>query len=238
MITKEKITHVIFDYDGIIQDSEMAYSIANAEVLKLYGREFNNILKAGMMGKRRDEAVEWIIHQTGLSDTLTPEKYNEVYEVKLEELLAAAPILPGIEKIIDYFEKMNIPLAICTGSDTHEFSLKTKNVGHLLKSFPIIVLAGDDPEVKFGKPAPDPYLITMKRFKNPPKQPSNVLVFEDSINGVRSALASGCTTCYIPQECFKPHDWEKRIVDIKPLVSEILGSMEEFDPTRYGLPSF
>lgn len=67
---------------------------------------------------------------------------------------------------------------------------------------PIIVTASD-PEVKHGKPAPDPYLVTMKRFMETPKNPKNVLVFEDSINGVYSALAAGCSTIMVPQEEFK-----------------------------------
>lgn len=72
----------------------------------------------------------------------------------------------------------------------------------MLEKIPIIVTASD-PEVKKGKPAPDPYLVTLKRFSQPPKSFKNVLIFEDSVNGVYSALAAGCTTIMVPQEEFK-----------------------------------
>lgn len=233
---KKEISHVIFDYDGVMQDTETVYSVANDIALKKYGRSFNNILKAGMMGRKKSEAVQWVLQQTGLADTVTTKQYDEVYEQTLDELLPNSPILPGVEKLLNYFVKIKIPLAICTGSNTHEYEQKTKKLKEFLKPIPLVVLAGDDPEIKNGKPAPDPYLVTMSRFPNPPKNPENVLVFEDSLNGVRSSLAAGCTTIFIPQQCFKTHDWEERISDVKPRVAEYLNSLEEFDPKKYSFP--
>ena len=237
MLSKD-ITHVIFDYDGVLQDTEAAYSVANDMTLKKFNRSFNNVLKTGMMGRKRNEAVEWILQQTGLTDEVTIEQYDETYEKILDEILPKAQILPGSYKLVDYFKKLNMPLAICTGSDQHEFEQKTRHLKEFVSKFQFIVLAGDDPEVKLGKPAPDPYLVAMKRFPTPPASPANVLVFEDSINGVRSALAAGCKTVFIPQEAFKTHDWEERIMDIKTQVAETLKSLEEFEPTKYGLPAF
>lgn len=234
----KKITHVIFDYDGVLQDTETIYSIANDVTLKKFDRSFNNVLKTGMMGRRRDDAVQWILQQTGLADTITIEQYDELYEKTLDDLLPKAPTLPGAHKLVDYFTKINVPLAVCTGSDNHEFEQKSRDLKDFISKFQFIVLAGDDPEVKHGKPAPDPYFVTMERFATPPESPANVLVFEDSINGVRSALAAGCKTIFIPQEAFKTHDWEERIMDIKTQVAETLKSLEEFEPTKYGLPAF
>uniref|UniRef100_A0A914YCP7 Uncharacterized protein n=1 Tax=Panagrolaimus superbus TaxID=310955 RepID=A0A914YCP7_9BILA len=238
MSSRHEITHVIFDYDGVIIDSEKTYSLANDTTLKTFGRSFNNTLKNGMMGRKKAEAVHWILQQTGIAEHVTVEQYDEIYDKQLNALLPNAPILPGAVKLIEYFRQHNFPLAICTGSNTEEFELKSRNTQTLLKNFDFFVLSGDDIEVKSGKPAPDAYLVTMKRFQNPPKMAANVLVFEDSINGVRSALAAGCQTVFIPQEEFKTHDWEERIADIKPLVAETLGSLEEFKPQKYGLPPF
>lgn len=138
------------------------------------------------------------------------EEYLRHYEEILEEVIPQSPELPGASKLINHFHATNTPLAICTGSDALEFKQKTRRFGHWLEKIPIQVLAGSDPDVKFGKtrtarqwvmdlfrlgkPAPDPYLVTLKRFPKPPASPENVLVFEDSINGVRSALAAGMTT--------------------------------------------
>ena len=54
-------------------------------------------------------------------------------------------------------------------------------------------------EVKHGKPHPEPYHVTMRRFSQPPASAENVLVFEDSINGAMSAALAGCTVIYTLQ---------------------------------------
>lgn len=100
------------------------------------------------------------------------------------------------------------------------------------------MLAGDDSEVKHGKPAPDPYIVTMKRMNPPPVDPKSVLVFEDSVNGVLSGIAAKNSVIWVPQEQFKPKNWKEIRAEIEPHVAEILPSIEKFDPTKYGLPPY
>uniref|UniRef100_A0A7E4VMS9 HAD-like protein n=1 Tax=Panagrellus redivivus TaxID=6233 RepID=A0A7E4VMS9_PANRE len=232
------ITHVIFDYDGVLQDTERAYSLANDVTLKHFGRSFNNTLKSGMMGRCREDAVQWVLHQTGIADTVTTAEYNEIYDRVLQVELANAPLLPGVVKLVEHLLKHNIPIAVCTGSDEREFAQKTPKLAEFISKFENIVLAGSDSEVKRGKPAPDPYIVTMKRFTIPPKTPANVLVFEDSINGARSGLAAGCATVFVPQKEFITHDWEERIIDIKPLLAATVDSLTEVDLDQFELPGY
>lgn len=44
------VTHVIFDCDGLLVDSEKYYSIALTEVAEKYGKEFTYQIKLDMMG--------------------------------------------------------------------------------------------------------------------------------------------------------------------------------------------
>ena len=81
------------------------------------------------------------------------------YDVQLDEALTDCAELPCATKLIDYFFALNLPQAICTGSDSHEFRIKTeKNYKRWLAKIPLRVTSGNDPEIKHGKPAPDPYL--------------------------------------------------------------------------------
>ena len=56
------------------------------------------------------------------------------------------------------------------------------------------VFTADD--VTNGKPAPDVYLLAAKQFGI---EPHELLVFEDSPNGVQAAKAAGCVCVAVPQ---------------------------------------
>uniref|UniRef100_A0A7E4VQZ1 HAD hydrolase, family IA, variant 3 n=1 Tax=Panagrellus redivivus TaxID=6233 RepID=A0A7E4VQZ1_PANRE len=232
------ITHVIFDYDGILQNTEQAYYDAYDAALKKHGRSFNNVLKHSIMGRKRHEAFDHILSEVGLTGKITHEEFGRDHDVVLDAIVAQTPLLPGAEKLTDHLIKHGIHVAICTGSNNEEFAFKTVNFKDFVAKFPVKVLSGSDPEVKRGKPAPDPYLVTMKRFAVPPKSAANVLVFEDSINGARSGIAAGCATIFIPQKEFITHDWAERTADVQQQASEVLTSLEEFDPVKYGIPGY
>lgn len=54
-----KITHIIFDFDGILVDSERQYSAANALCLEPYGKCFTNEMKIAQMGRKKLDAVSF-----------------------------------------------------------------------------------------------------------------------------------------------------------------------------------
>jgi pseudouridine-5'-monophosphatase len=100
---------------------------------------------------------------------------------------------------------------VCSGSDSVGYKQKITQHTQLFSLFSHAVLAGDDPEVKHGKPAPDCYLVCVcvcvcvcmcltttkthiilqicaQRFLTPPTSMEDCLVFEDAPNGVVSAI--------------------------------------------------
>lgn len=232
------ITHIIFDFDGVLVDSETQYSIANQTVLSNWGKEFTLEKKLAMMGTKKSEAMRTLIKMSELEGQVTPEEYEMLYDVELTRLLAEPPELPGADRLLNHLHKNKIPLAICTGSDEWEFDLKTKKLYQKwLDLIPLRVLSGSDPAVKHGKPAPDPYNITLERLsKDTP--PSQVLVFEDSINGVKSALAAGMNCIMIPQWQFVNEEGRKEIESLKPKLADLLESLEQFKPEKYGIAAF
>jgi beta-phosphoglucomutase-like phosphatase (HAD superfamily) len=68
------------------------------------------------------------------------------------------------------------------------------------------IVAGDDPAVTNGKPAPDIYLEAARRIN---VKPEECLVFEDALSGVRSGKAAGCFVVAIPDPRFS--DDEKAV---------------------------
>ncbi|KAI6171762.1 hypothetical protein M3Y98_00898300 [Aphelenchoides besseyi] len=232
------ITHVIFDFDGVMIDSELQYSKAMQKCLKPHGKTLTLEQKLNLMGQKKSDAIRGLLEMNNLDKVVQFAEMLNVYNSFLDNLLEDCPILPGVERLVNHLHRHNIPMAICTGSDTEEFELKTrKNLGRWLGSIPIRVLAGSDVEVN-GTPNREPYLVAMKRFVNPPASAANCLVFEDSINGAHSALNAGMRCILIPQKQFSCKATERAIEDLRPRLSAVLTSMKEFRPEEFGLPAF
>lgn len=95
------------------------------------------------------------------------------------------------------------------------------------------MIAGSDPELKEqNKPNAQPYLVCINRFENGQQiRPNQVLAFEDSPTGLKSAISAGCQTVLIPDPKIDP-----KTLAIQP--SLILNSMNDFCPEYFGLPAF
>lgn len=117
MPEKHSITHVIFDFDGIILDTERVYSEANDNTLRLFGKSFNNELKSGMMGRVKEDAVRWLLNAVGIHEVVSELEYMQHYDKFLDELMQKAEVLPGIRRLIDHLYENGIPMAICTSSN-------------------------------------------------------------------------------------------------------------------------
>lgn len=86
--------------------------------------------------------------------------------------------------------------------------------------------------MKHGKPDPDGFLVTMNRFKEKPSCAANVLVFEDSPNGVIAACRAGMQVVMVSDFSYyePPEECKDRIVT--------MNSLEDFKPEQFGLPPF
>ena len=151
-----------------------------------------------------------IIEACGLS--ITPEEWVKMANETSWAMLEAevVDLMPGVTRLIEHLHANNVPIgnfqvfsknlitaAISTGST--ETSMKLKRAGHekLFDKFEFIVCCSTDPEVKQGKPHPDAFDVARRRF-NPIPDPEKCLAFEDSTNGVKSAISAGMQCVMVP----------------------------------------
>ncbi|KAF7639811.1 hypothetical protein Mgra_00000731, partial [Meloidogyne graminicola] len=251
--SNKSINSIIFDLDGVIIDSETIYYKINKKSLAHFGVEYSMELKRGQMGRKLSEGVDYLLEETKLRDRgVKSEDYLAVYDKFFNEEINSTdggwPLMTGANKLITHLHESKIKMALCTGSTSKEFPKKIGKCKELIEKMNTVVLSVDDSAVKSGKPSPDPYLVTIRRMFTHPSLPpihhKNILVIEDSIHGVNSAISAGCKVCWIPQMEFYSLDeleyLESRIKkeDVDNLFVERINSLKEFIPEKYGLPSF
>ncbi|RKZ84687.1 MAG: HAD family hydrolase [Candidatus Parabeggiatoa sp. nov. 1] len=218
----KKITHIIYDMDGVLLDTEPFYTQVNQAIAQKYGKQFDWAIKSQTMGKKSiDSARIWV---KSLDLPITPEAYLAERTSKLEQLFPSAQPLPGAVRLIQHFKQQGIPQALATSSTQHTFHLKTTHHKDWFSLFDVI-FTGE--AVKQGKPAPDIFLAAAQALQG---SPPNCLVFEDSPAGIEAAIAAKMSVVAVPDPRLDKTFCQG--------ADQILNSLEEFVPEQWGLPAF
>ncbi|KAL1475761.1 hypothetical protein MTO96_037051 [Rhipicephalus appendiculatus] len=223
----KKVTHVIFDADGLLLDSEKLYTAAAETMASRYGKKYTWELNKQMMGAPAAEAARMMIKALALP--LTPEEYMAAVDPIYEKIFPDVQLMPGAERLVRHLHTHAVPMAIATGSKPSSFNLKMTHHQDFLALFHHTLCLGGEPEVKRGKPYPDIFLVTASKFDEKPP-PEKVLVFEDSVKGVAAARAAHMQVVMVPDPRIEKEDRRKATICISSLL--------EFKPELFGLPAF
>ncbi|MCJ8323369.1 MAG: HAD family phosphatase [Rhizobiales bacterium] len=186
---------IIFDFDGVLVDTEFPIAKIRTELLSQYGMEISldQCLKF-FTGLHNDTANKIIADEIG-QDKLAAfiDEFNKRVEVCFQQNVAQ------IAYVDDMLAKITLPISIASNSDYDSLQLKLK-VSKLDKYFPpeSIFVAS---MVSEPKPAPDVYLLAAETYKVAPEA---CLVIEDSGVGITAALSAnmqvigffGASHCY------------------------------------------
>ncbi|CAG8566498.1 627_t:CDS:2 [Acaulospora colombiana] len=179
------------------------------------------------MGLRQDDSAAFLIENTGI-DMTVDELVSERNKKHVERFPFAKP-MPGAMRLVKHLKAHNIPMVVATSSHRSNFTIKASNNQDLFSMFDSIT-CGDDPGVNNGKPAPDLFLVAREKLGNPPVK--QCLVFEDAINGVQAARNAGMQVIWVP---------DPNVAALCPGdngASEVIFSLDNFVPEKYGLPPY
>jgi len=183
---------IIFDFDGVIADSEPLHLRAFQQTLAEEGIElsapdyYSRYLGYDDLGLVQALAADRGIAMSDRETTALVARKG----ARLQEMLHGGHVLfPGA---VDFIRAAaaEIPIAIASGAMKHEIEAITKAAG-IRDLFGAIVASGDTPQ---SKPSPAPYLLAFERLRQASGRtldPRRSVAIEDSRWGLESARGAG-----------------------------------------------
>src|SRR5262245_23904632 len=187
--TVVKMTHLnfeacIFDFDGVIIDSEPLHAEAKRITLEHFQVQYPPQLFSDFKGRPDKAFFEFVASQLAPSHTTSEAMENHKKQAYLQ-LFEQVALIPGFTDFIESARTSFPKLGLATSATRHDFSLAANN--YQLQRWFYVIITGED--TAQHKPDPEPYLSAMAALKVSGPQ---TLVIEDSPNGVTAAKSAQC----------------------------------------------
>ena len=176
----KQLKTALFDFDGVVVDTEPIYDLFWNDAAKRYGLGIDNFAD--------------IIKGTTLPYIL--EKYFSGYTEEFRQMVTKEsteyektmplPPMPGSIEFIRMLKEHGVQIGLVTSSDNAKVK-RAFGLLHLDNLFDTLVTADS---ITQGKPDPMCYLLAAKDLN---VSPEDCIVFEDSFNGLKTGMASGAT---------------------------------------------
>ncbi len=187
------IKALIFDFDGLILDTESPEFISFQEMFAEFGLEFSLSEWAFNIGKGMNETgpTPYEILQSRVQIPFDFESVRARRRARNTSLVLANEVLPGVNDYLATAQKLGLKLGVASSSGSEWVEGHLKRLG-LHDYFDVIRCA--DHVVK-AKPDPELYLAALEALKVDAKE---AIAFEDSRNGTKAARAAGIFTVVVP----------------------------------------
>ncbi len=169
----------IFDLDGVILDTESQYNKVWGRIGKLFHPEvpdFSMRIKGLTLNKIFDE---WFSE----NDEQRDEVYKILYDFEAQEMVYR--YVEGADAYLKGLRRRGIPTAVATSSNEQKMSDVRRSLPEMFDLFDYIVTAD---KISNSKPNPECFLLAAQELGVLAEQ---CAVYEDSINGLKAARASG-----------------------------------------------
>ena len=178
-MTETKNIAVLFDFDGVVVDTETQYSIFWHKMgVDYLGME-------DLESRVKGQTLVYIYN------TFFPGMIKEQEEItagldRFEQEMTFE-FIPGVESFIADLRRNGVKMAVVTSSNDKKMEAVYRAKPEIKTMFDRILTAE---MFTAPKPAPDCFLLGMKVFGTTPE---TTYVFEDSFNGLKAGMASGAT---------------------------------------------
>ncbi|MEL7292167.1 MAG: HAD family phosphatase [Pseudomonadota bacterium] len=179
----------IFDMDGLLLDTERLCMRVFKQACQTVNVPFYEETYLSIIG-RNSAGIEPIFRQAYGDDY---ERVQQEWRTQYDSVVKhqAIPVKEGVVELLEWLNAQQIPVAVATSTHREVAQVKLE-LANLNQYFAHLTCGC---EVSHGKPHPEIYLLAASRLG---VAPEHCLAFEDSNNGVRSAVAANMETFQIP----------------------------------------
>lgn len=208
----------IFDMDGLLLDTErlaLDAFLLTCQRLNLPDLQFVFYKIVGTNAQLAQSILKQGL--TGLADV---QQFSRIWDTEYNRLthIQPIPLKLGVNELLEKINAIGAPMAVATSTQTASAENKLTQAG-IFEYFEF-VMGGD--QVKNSKPAADMYLQAAEKLN---RHADECLAFEDSANGVKSAIAAGMTVVQIP-DLVKP---DAELLALGPIVLNSLYEVLNYD---------
>jgi HAD superfamily hydrolase (TIGR01509 family) len=179
---------VVFDFDGVLGDSEPLSWAAWTVTLRPYGIEISDEDVAACTGTTSKDTYAYFAPRAPLP------AYPDVLDAVDRHRQAAYPTklrpFPDALDAVQALAMVGVPLAVASSSSRKNLDIKLRVLG--LGRYFDVTVAGD--EVERGKPSPDIYLRAVEKLRI---DPGTSIAVEDTGVGADAAAAAGLRTVIV-----------------------------------------
>jgi HAD superfamily hydrolase (TIGR01509 family) len=186
---------VLWDMDGTLIDSEKLWDIGLRELASQLGGELSPETRDAMVGSNMDNTMVLMFTSLGLDlEPTAMEKAGVWLSERTAELFhQGVPWRPGAREALESLRAHGVPMALVTSTERSLTEIALDSIG---RSFFAASVCGDEVDGR-NKPDPTPYLMGAQLLGIPA---ARCVAVEDSLMGMRSAVAAGCTVLVVPAE--------------------------------------
>ena len=185
---------LIFDFDGLILDTETPDYIAWKNIYREAGFELPISDWGSVIGGNGISSFDPAEHLSHLSQgRLDSESLRLRQRSECHSAIAGESILPGVLEMIHAAKDANLKLAIASSSPHSWVDTHAKRLG-IFDHFDAVICR-DDVGAGRTKPNPDLFLLALDQLQ---VKKDAAVVFEDSPNGVKAAKQAGIFVVAVP----------------------------------------
>lgn len=218
------IKAIVFDFDGIIIDTETAWFESYRDALSAFGIDFPLDVFGRCVGTHNDELDRYMTERLPSAEDA---RTVHLQAAKLHrDRMTIVKAREGVESFLKEARRLGLRIGLATSSNRKWIDRFLDPLG--FSGYFDVIRTSDD--VANIKPDPELYLSTVQALG---VVPAEAVAFEDSVNGSKAAIAAGLRCVIVPNPAteklpFEGYDLRIRSMGDQPL-AEILRLLERKD---------